>query len=174
MADVPAKCAACGAPLVIRVADALADAEVVSAVCQTCTDRQFFERGGVVFNLQEELAGARFALGKITVTPGAVQALSDAGQHPITFLQRHVAGDWGLIGHLDQTELTEDEQRRGWEATDNSAKINKWNLQRGSNIILSEYTTSRGTRHAAVGDDLLDGGDDGVTPGRKLSAAGSS
>jgi hypothetical protein len=113
MADIPAKCAACGTPLVIRVAAALADAEVVSAICPTCTDRQFFERGGVVFNLQEELPGARFALSKITVTPGAVQALSEAGQHAIAFLQRHVTGDWGEIGHLDQTQLTEDEQRHG-------------------------------------------------------------
>src|SRR3954453_19711710 len=126
MADVPAKCAACGTPLVIRVADAFADAVVVSAVCPTCTDRQFFERGGVVFNLQEELLGARFPLGKITITPGALQALSEAGQHAITFLQRHVTGDWGEIGHLEQTELTEDEQRRGWEATGDDAKINKW------------------------------------------------
>jgi hypothetical protein len=145
MADVPARCAASGTPLVIRVADALADAAVVSALCPTCTDRQFIDRGGVVLTLQEELPGARFALGKITITPGAVQALSEAGQHAATFLQRHVIGDWGENGHLDQTELTEEEQRRGWEATSDDAKINKWNLQRGSDTILSAYTTSRGT-----------------------------
>jgi hypothetical protein len=146
MADVPARCAACGAPLVIRVADSLAGAEVVSALCPACTDKQFIERGGVVLTLKEELPGARFALGKITITPGAVQALSEAGQHAATFLQRHVTGDWGEIGHLDQTELTEEEQRRGWEATSDDAKINKWNLQRGSDSLLSAYTTSRGTR----------------------------
>jgi hypothetical protein len=145
MADVPAKCAACGAPLVIRVADALAGAEVVSALCPACTDKQFIECGGVVLTLQQELPGARFPLGKITITPGAVQALSEAGQHAATFLQRHVTGDWGENGHLDQTELTEDEQRRGWEATDDSGKVNKFNLLRGSDSILSEYQTSRGT-----------------------------
>src|SRR5262249_23947349 len=125
MADVPAKCAGCGAPLVIRVADSLAGAEVVSALCPACTDRQFIEQGGVVLTLQQELPGARFALGKITVTPGAVQALSEAGEHAADFLRRHVTGDWGEIGHLDQTVLTEDEQRRGWEATADDAKINR-------------------------------------------------
>src|SRR5260370_23442410 len=120
MADVHGKCAACGAPLVIRVAEALAGAEVVGALCPACTDKQFFAMGGVVLTLQQELPGARFALGKISITPGAVQALSEAGQHAVTFLQRHVTGDWGAIGHLDQTELTADEQRRRWEATDDS------------------------------------------------------
>jgi hypothetical protein len=75
-----------------------------------------------------------------------VQALSEADQHAVTFLQRHVTGDWGEIGHLDQTELTEDEQRRGWEATEDDAKINKFNLFRGSDSILGASTTSRGTR----------------------------
>jgi hypothetical protein len=128
------------------VADSLGGAEVVSALCPACTDRQFIAQGGVVLALQRELPGARFALGKITVTPGAVQALSEAGQHAITFLERHVTGDWGEIGHLDRTELTEDEQRRGWEVTSDDAKVNKFNLLRGSDTLLSAYLTSRGTR----------------------------
>jgi hypothetical protein len=127
------------------VEDSLAGAEVVSALCPACTDQQFIEGGGVVLHLQQELAGARFRLGKSTITPGAVQALSESGQHAVEFLQRHVTGDWGEIGHLNQTELTEEEQRRGWEATEDDAKINKWNLQRGSDTLLSVYKTSRGT-----------------------------
>ena len=27
-------------------------------------------------------------------------------------------GDWGEFGHFELIELTEDERRRGWEATD--------------------------------------------------------
>src|SRR5205807_2074743 len=90
--------------------------------------------------------GARFALGKITITAGAVAALAQAAQHAVEFLIRHARGDWGKYGHCDQIELTEDERRRGWEATEDDAKINKSNLLSGRDRIMSEYRTGRGTR----------------------------
>jgi hypothetical protein len=39
-----------------------------------------------------------------------------------------------------------DERRRGWEATDDSAKINKSNLLNRRDTIMSAYQTAKGTR----------------------------
>jgi hypothetical protein len=85
-------------------------------------------------------------LGKITVTPGAVAALAESAEHAVTFLSRHVKGDWGAFGDCDMVELTDDERRRGWEATDDGAKINKSNLLNRRDRIMSEYETRKGTR----------------------------
>ncbi len=82
----------------------------------------------------------------MTITGGAVAALADAGQHATTFLVRHVRGDWGEYGHCDEIHLTADERRRGWEATDDSGKINKCNLLSLRDRIMSEYQTGRGIR----------------------------
>src|SRR5262249_8930596 len=82
--------------------------------CWASQQQQFRDQRGTVLTLRQELAGACFALGKITLSAGALAALADAGQHAVAFLQRHVRGDWGTFGTLDQTELTEDERRRGW------------------------------------------------------------
>ncbi len=38
---------------------------------------------------------AKFSLGRVLATPGALQELKDAGQDPMEFLSRHQHGDWG-------------------------------------------------------------------------------
>lgn len=38
-----------------------------------------------------------FDFGKAVMTPGAKDALMDARQSPITFIIRHVTGDWGDV-----------------------------------------------------------------------------
>lgn len=40
---------------------------------------------------------ARFPLGKILATPGALKALKDSHQAPLDFLARHAKGDWGEV-----------------------------------------------------------------------------
>ncbi len=47
-------------------------------------------------------AQARFALGKLVATPGALAALTEAGQSPQVFIARHIGGDWGDCGIEDQ------------------------------------------------------------------------
>ena len=116
MPQVSAKCSACGAPLQREVAPPFDRAEVVGALCPACTDHQFARQGGAVLALRGELPDALFALGKITVTPGAVAALADASQHASEFLARHARGDWGAFGQYEVARLTDDERRRGWEA----------------------------------------------------------
>lgn len=45
-----------------------------------------------------------FALGKVVATPGALNALTRAGQEPMTLLSRHVGGDWGEVRDEDRLE----------------------------------------------------------------------
>lgn len=47
---------------------------------------------------------AKFPLGRIVATPGALRALQDAGQDPVEFLQRHQVGDWGDLCEADKEE----------------------------------------------------------------------
>jgi hypothetical protein len=69
---------------------------------------------------------ARVNLGQTLITPGAQEALREAGQAPHEFLLRHEAGDW--------EELTEDDRNE-----------NELSLQHGFRL-LSAYSTSKGQR----------------------------
>ncbi len=128
----------------VALGEPFARAEVVGALCPACTDLQFLEQGGAILTLRRDLPDARFSPGKITITAGAVAALAAASQHAVEFLACHVRGDWGGNGHCDEIELTPDERERGWEATEDSGKINKSNLLHGRDDIMSTYQTSRG------------------------------
>ena len=46
----------------------------------------------------------RFPLGQTYATPGALEALSEAGQDAAQFLSRHQAGDWGNLSDEDKQE----------------------------------------------------------------------
>jgi len=45
---------------------------------------------------------AKFDLGRLVGTPGALEALQDLGIHPFTLLERHSAGDWGDMSQPDK------------------------------------------------------------------------
>lgn len=47
---------------------------------------------------------ARFPLGDIVATPGALDALSEAQHEPLELLRRHQAGDWGDLDEEDKVE----------------------------------------------------------------------
>ena len=68
----------------------------------------------------------RFPFGQIVATPGALEALEEAGERPATFLKRHTTGDWGEVDEHDQLE-------------------NDRSLIEGSRL-LSAYTLSTGTK----------------------------
>ncbi len=50
------------------------------------------------------IATAKFPLGKLIMTPGARDELTEAGQHPFEFLRRHQSGDWGELSDEDKRE----------------------------------------------------------------------
>jgi len=45
-----------------------------------------------------------FPLGQVVATPGALQALAEAGQTPLALLRRHQCGDWGDLDAEDKAE----------------------------------------------------------------------
>ncbi|MGA2147316.1 MAG: hypothetical protein ABSH49_20410 [Bryobacteraceae bacterium] len=69
---------------------------------------------------------ARFPLGQIVATPGALAALEEAADNPASFLRRHVTGDWG--------ELDEDDRKENEISVEHSFRL------------LSSYTLSNGTK----------------------------
>jgi hypothetical protein len=44
---------------------------------------------------------AKFPLGRLLLTPGAIEALERSGESPLPFLAHHAAGDWGDVGTGD-------------------------------------------------------------------------
>ena len=68
----------------------------------------------------------KFPLGQLVTTPGALDALVDAGQDPMEFVARHQSGDWGELGAEDKQE-------------------NEYSLQHGFRL-LSAYTLRTGER----------------------------
>ena len=47
---------------------------------------------------------ARFHLGRIVATPGALTVFEETGDSPGPFLKRHVTGDWGELDEHDRAE----------------------------------------------------------------------
>ena len=45
---------------------------------------------------------ARFSLGRLLATPGALEVLSASGVSPFDLLRRHQVGDWGDLGVADK------------------------------------------------------------------------
>jgi hypothetical protein len=69
---------------------------------------------------------AKFPLGRLAATPGALGAMRASGQTPEFFLAKHLAGDWGEVGAED------------WRANDEA-------LRHGDRL-LSAYKTLKGVR----------------------------
>lgn len=50
------------------------------------------------------MPAAKFNLGQLVATPGALAALEDSGQAPGEFLAGHASGDWGDLTEEDRNE----------------------------------------------------------------------
>lgn len=50
------------------------------------------------------MRNARFSLGQIVATPGALALMQEQGIDPLALLSRHVRGDWGDLGEEDKKE----------------------------------------------------------------------
>ena len=76
--------------------------------------------------MQEISKQPAFELGQIVATPGALAALTKAGQQPGEFLTRHINRDWGDLDEEDRKE-------------------NEYGLEHGFRL-LSAYKTNAGDR----------------------------
>jgi hypothetical protein len=82
---------------------------------------------------------AKFPLGQVVATPGALAALQDTGESPLPFLQRHAQGDWG---DLDE----EDKQENEFSLTRNLRLLSAYTLTDGTRIwIITEADRSATT-----------------------------
>ncbi len=68
----------------------------------------------------------KFHPGQVVATPGALAALQEAGESPLGYLRRHMAGDWGEVDPEDWQE-------------------NEFSLTRGLRL-LSAYTLPTGVK----------------------------
>jgi hypothetical protein len=59
-----------------------------------------------------EIVTPKFKLGKLVSTPGALAALTEAGQYPMHFVSRHLQGDWGDCC-MEDRQANEDALRNG-------------------------------------------------------------
>lgn len=83
-------------------------------------------------------ATAKFDLGQMIATPGALEALASAGQEPLYFLERHARGDWGEVG-------------------DEDGRLNDESVRDGSRI-LSAYHTLHGDKLWIITEAAADDG----------------
>ena len=80
------------------------------------------------------------ATGPVVATQGAAALDIDL----LSYVRRHVAGDWGTCGRYAETDLTAEEARLGALATADDAKVNLWSIRYGGRV-LSSYDTAAGT-----------------------------
>ena len=62
------------------------------------------KKGGIMKEWEPEEKHPLFDLGQTVATPGALSALGKAEESPITYLIRHVTGDWGDLPEEDIAE----------------------------------------------------------------------
>ena len=86
----------------------------------------------------------KFELGQTLITPGALQALEQAGQSFWTFFARHVRGDWGIVD-------AEDAALNDESLKDGSRLLSAYLLKDGTKIwIITEAEDDNGKREATT------------------------
>jgi hypothetical protein len=81
---------------------------------------------------------AKFPLGRLAATPGALEALAASGQTPGFFLARHASGDYGEVNEEDR-------------------QLNDEALLQGDRV-LSAYRTLRGVKVWVITEAADDNG----------------
>jgi hypothetical protein len=87
-----------------------------------------------------------FPLGQMYATPGAIDALSEAGQRAAEFINRHQCGDWSEMCEEDrrENEFSVDKRLRIFSAYHTSKGIKLWVITEADRsattiLLLSEY-----------------------------------
>ena len=79
---------------------------------------------------------AKFSLGSVVATPGALAAIREAGQSPADFLARHARSDWG---DLDE----HDHQANATALSDGSRLLSSYKTLKGEAIwVITEADRS--------------------------------
>ena len=87
---------------------------------------------------------AKFDLGHVVATPGALEALQVAGQEPSFFLDLHAAGNWGSVDAEDW-RLNDD------ALVDGSRLLSAYRTLKGIKVwIITEAANEDGKRAATT------------------------
>jgi hypothetical protein len=87
---------------------------------------------------------AKFGLGQLLATPGAVEALEASGQSPMDFIGRHVVGDWGEV-------CAEDKLLNDQALVDGSRLLSAYRTVKGEKLwIITEAADDNGRRAATT------------------------
>jgi hypothetical protein len=87
----------------------------------------------------EDRKRVSFPLGQTVATPGALEALEEAGTSPTTLLDRHSRGDWG---DLDQ----EDKRANDRAVVDDERLLSAYTLPTGRRVwVVTEWDRSATT-----------------------------
>lgn len=86
----------------------------------------------------------KLQLGRLLSTPGALNALQEAGQSPAVFLSRHGSGDWGDL-------CRDDKQLNDQSLVDGSRVLSAYRTTKGTKIwVITEATDDDGNRAATT------------------------
>ncbi len=87
---------------------------------------------------------AKFQLGQTLATPGALEALEEAGQSPGFFLDQHAQGNWGEV-------CDEDKRLNDQALVDGSRLLSAYSTLLGVKIwIITEAADDDGNRAAST------------------------
>ena len=85
-----------------------------------------------------------FKPGRLVATPGALEALEQAGENVWEFLTRHLAGDWGVVDADDKAANDE-------ALKDGSRLLSAYIIKTGVKIwLITEAKDDNGTREATT------------------------
>ncbi len=85
-----------------------------------------------------------FKPGRVLATPGALEALEQAGQGVWVYLARHLAGDWGAVDD-------EDKEANNDALKDGSRLLSAYILPTGEKIwVITEAEDDHGNRAATT------------------------
>lgn len=87
-------------------------------------------------------AKAKFSLGQIVGTRGAIDALREAGQEALSFIGRHVLGDWGIVSDGDK-KLNDEAVAHEGDPDKQQRVLSAYKLNDGTKIwIITEWDRS--------------------------------
>ena len=85
-----------------------------------------------------------FKPGRLVATPGALEALEQAGENVWEFLTRHLAGDWGVVDADDKAANDE-------ALKDGSRLLSAYIIKTGVKIwLITEAEDDNGNREATT------------------------
>jgi hypothetical protein len=94
--------------------------------------------------MNNNMAKAKFPLGAIVATPGALEALEESGQTPDFFLEQHQAGNWGIV---DSEDLALNDQA----LLDGIRLLSAYKTLKGKKLwVITEATGDDGKRSATT------------------------